>query len=259
MFTIEDIYRPRDVGEAYRLLTEKKDSVLLGGCAFLRLGSRRIAAAIDLAGAGLDYIAERDGFVELGAMATFRMVETHPALAANFGGLLPQAVGNVLGVQFRHTATVGATVFSKYGFSDLITPLLALDTEVELYQGGRMPLAVFLDTPPSRDILTRVLVRKDGRRAAYQSLRGSAADFPIVNAAVSRIGGKWTVVVGARPQRAQIALAASAALDGGADPTAAAALAAGELAFGGNAKASAEYRRAMAAVLVKRAIREVLG
>lgn len=259
MFTIEDIYRPTDVEEAYRLLTERKDSVLLGGCAFLRLGSRKIVTAVDLSGLGLDYIEERDGVVELGAMATFRMVETHPALISNFGGILPNAVGNVLGVQFRNTVTVGATVFSRYGFSDLITALLVLDTEVELHRGRRMPLAAFLDSPPSRDILTRLYLKKDGRQAAYQSLRGSAADFPLVNAAVSRTGGRWTVVVGARPQRAQIALSASAALNRGADPEAAAALAAGELAFGGNVKASAEYRRAMAAVLVKRAIREVLG
>ncbi|MDT8902522.1 FAD binding domain-containing protein [Anaeroselena agilis] len=257
MFTVKELVRPQTLAEAYRTLTEHPDNALLGGCAFLRLGNRKIAAAVDLSRIGLDYIRETEGFIEVGAMATFRALENHPACRENFSGMLPRAVGNVLGVQFRNLVTVGASVFSKYGFSDLITALLALDTDVELHAGGRMPLAVFLDKPYTRDILTRIYIRKDGRAAAYQSLRNSASDFPVVNAAVARLGDRWTVAVGARPAGARLAPAAAAALDGGADPGEAAALAAGELAFGGNLKASAEYRRAMAAVLVKRAVLEV--
>ncbi len=260
MFTVEELARPQTVDEAFAILMARPDNVVLGGCAFLRMGNRKIATAVDLSRLGLDDIRETDGFIELGAMASFRAVETHPACRNNFGGLLPQAVGNVIGVQFRNVVTVGASVFSKYGFSDLVTALLALDTEVELHGAGRMPLAAFLDKPYTRDILTRIFIKKDGRAAAYRSLRNSASDFPVVNAAVSRRGDEWTVVVGARPARAQIAQAASRSLSGprGADPAAAGELAAGELAFGGNLKASAEYRRAMAAVLVKRAVTEVL-
>ncbi len=259
MFTARELVQPPTIGEAYRILTERPDNALLGGCAFLRMGARKIATAVDLSRLGLDYIKETDDFIELGAMATFRAVETHPACRANFRGLLSRAAGNVIGVQFRNIVTVGATVFSKYGFSDLITALLALDTKVALHSGGRMPLAVFLDKPFARDILTHVYIRKDGRVAAYQSLRNSAGDFPLVNTAVVRRGDDWTVVVGARPARAQIARAASQALSGPRpDAAAAGALAAGELAFSGNVKASGEYRRAMAAVLVKRAAEEVL-
>ncbi len=261
MFTIEELARPQTLDEAYAILTARPENVVLGGCAFLRMGNRKIATAVDLSRLSLDYIREADGWLELGAMATFRAVETHPACRGSFGGLLPRAVGNVIGVQFRNVVTVGASVFSKYGFSDLITALLALDTEVELHRGGRLPLTMFLDNPYTKDILTRLYIKKDGRAAAYQSLRNSASDFPVVNAAVSRLGDEWTVVVGARPARAQVARAASRALSGpqgSADPAAAGQLAAGELAFGANLKASAEYRRAMAAVLVKRAVTEVL-
>ncbi len=259
MFTVQELVRPQTLDEAYRVLTAHPDNALLGGCAFLRMGGRKIAAAVDLSRLGLDYIREADGCLEMGAMTTFRALETHPACRDNFRGMLPRAVGNVLGVQFRNLVTVGASVFSKYGFSDLVTALLALDTDVELHGGGRMPLAAFLDKPYTRDILTRIYIRKDGRDAAYQSLRNSASDFPVVNAAVSRRGDRWTVAVGARPARAQLAPTAAAALGGGAGPDEAASLAAGELSFGGNLKASAEYRRAMAAVLVKRAALEVLS
>lgn len=258
MFTIRELVRPQTLDEAYRALTAHPDNTLLGGCAFLRMGSKKIATAVDLSLLGLDYVREADGCIELGAMATFRALETHPACRENFRGMLPRAVGNVLGVQFRNLVTVGASVYSKYGFSDLIAALLALDTDIELHNGGRMPLAAFLDKPYARDILTRIYIRKDGRAAAYQSLRNSASDFPVVNAAVARRGDRWTVAVGARPARAQLAPAAAAALAAGASADEAGELAAGELAFGGNLKASAEYRRAMAAVLVKRAVLEVL-
>lgn len=258
MYTFKDLVQPTTLAEAYRALSERPDNTLVGGGAFLRVGSKRIGTAIDLSRLGLDYIGEAGDWFELGAMATFRAVETYRPFGELFSGMLPKAVGNVIGVQFRSLVTVGASVYAKFGFSDLIPALLVLNTEVELYKAGRMPLGEFLAKPFPRDILTRLFIARDGRRASYQSLRGSAADFPLVNAAASCHDGRWLLAVGARPLKAEIARAASAAMgEPGADPAAVAAMAAGELAFAGNAKASAAYRQAMAAVLVKRAIGEV--
>jgi CO/xanthine dehydrogenase FAD-binding subunit len=263
MFTIAELIQPHTVEEAYNALLEKPDNTILGGCAFLRLGSKKIATAIDLSQCNLSQIIEREDEIELGAAVTYRAVETAPVFSQYFNGVLPRAVGHIIGVQFRNTVTVGASVYSKYGFSDFITALLALDAEVELFKAGRMTLAEFLEKPYSRDILTRIFIKKEARVAAYQDLRTSASDFPILNAAVSRLGDAWTVVVGARPLKAQIAKAASQALSAAApgqiDASAVAAMAAEELTFGNNAKASADYRKAMCEVLVKRAIKEVLA
>lgn len=260
MFTCEDLVQPTSVAEAYRLLGERPDNTLIGGGAFLRIGGKKIGTAIDLSRLGLDYIRETDGWFELGAMATFRAVETYRPFRECFGGLLPQAVGNVIGVQFRNLVTVGASVYAKFGFSDLITALLVLETEVELYKGGRLPLGEFLARPFPRDILTRLYIARDGRRAAYRSLRNSASDFPLINAAASCHEGRWLIAVGARPLKAEIARTASAAMgEPGAEPAAVAAMAADELAFSGNNKASAAYRKAMAAVMVKRAVEGVLA
>jgi len=95
-------------------------------------------------------------------------------------------------------------------------------------------------------------------------LRNAGADFPILNAAVSRRGNQWTSTLsGARPGKAQIASGASSALSAmpfeQMDAGAVAQLTAQELTFGSNNKATAEYRRAMCEVLVKRAIREVVS
>lgn len=262
MFTIQDLVQPHTIEDAYQALTGNSSSTVLGGCAFLRLGSQQIGTAIDLSKLNLDYIKELPDDIEIGAMTTFRAVETNPVLNEIFNGLLPKSVSHIMGVQFRNIATVGATVYAKYGFSDFITPLLALDTEVELYQGGRMPLEEFLDKTYKKDILTRIFIKKNERKAAYQNLRKSATDYPILNTAVSYWHDQWRIVVGARPQRAKIAPKASAVLGKGKlnleKIDLAANMAAEELSFGTNMRGTEEYRQAMCQVLVKRAIQEVL-
>lgn len=262
MLTIAGLAQPDTIEEAYRVLTARKNNAVLGGCAFLRMGTQKIGTAVDLGKLNLNFIEEDHDFISIGAAATFREVETYPGLQRFAAGLLPKAVGHVLGVQFRNLVTVGASVYAKYGFSDLITALLVLETEVELYKGGRMPLAVFLDRPAAKDILIRLSIKKSNCRAAYQSLRCSASDYPVLNAAVSNTGRHWLVAVGARPRRAAIAKRLSEALSQQAvtcgDLAAVTELAAEELAFGTNARGSAGYRRAMSKVLIRRAIEEVL-
>lgn len=261
MFTVRDLAQPGTIEEAYLALMSRKTNTVLGGCAFLRLGNKRIGTAIDLSKLNLRFIRQVDGWVEIGAMATLRDIETSSIFQSSFGGLLPKAVANIVGVQFRNGATVGASVFARYGFSDLLTALLVLDSEVELFHGGRLSLAEFLSKPFERDILTKVWVRLNSRQAAYQSLRNSASDYPILNVAVSSWEDRWIIAAGARPQKARIAQKASQFLAKGPakveEIAEAAHLAAEELNFGTNMRATAGYRQALSKVLVQRAITEV--
>ena len=244
------------------MLTVNPEAVVLGGCGFLKLGSRRIAKAMDLSHCGLNGVRETESQIELDAMTTLYDIETNTALNRLADAVLPKAVGNILGVQFRRCATIGASVYSKYGFSDILPALMVVDTEVELMRAGRMSMADFMDKPVVRDILLRVIIQKDSRHAAYQNLRNASADFPIVNAAVSQHHGQWTIVGGARPGKAILAAKASryASEQSIEQMNAAeiAAMAAEELTFGSNNKASAEYRRSMFAALAERALEEVL-
>lgn len=262
MFTLQNLVQPETIQEAYDILIQKKANTVLGGCAFLRMGAKRIGTAIDLSKLNLDYIKEDNGYVEIGAMATFRDIETNSALNKYFNGLLTKAVGNIIGVQFRNVVTVGATVYSKYGFSDFITALLVLDTEVELYDAGRITLEEFLDMPYKKDILIRIFINKIDKKASYKDFRNSSSDYPILNVAVSYMDNQWKIVVGARPMGAKIAKNASLELSKGAitdrEIDAAASIASEELAFGSNMRATGEYRKSLSKVLIKRAVKEVL-
>lgn len=263
MLSIENYTFPSTLAEAYQLLQADRKNTILGGCHFLKMGGKKIATAIDLARLELDFIREKATTIEIGAMTTFRALETSPLLAAYFNGILPKSVRDIVGVQFRNMATLGATVYSRYGFSDLITALLALDAAVVLYQAGQVPLAEFLRASGGRDILVKVIIPKTDRKAAFQMMRNSYSDFAILNVAVSRKDDDWKVVVGARPQQAAIAKAASAFLAKSNltsdEIEQAAVLAAEELTFSSNIRGSQDYRAAVCRILVQRAILEVLG
>lgn len=262
MFTVMNLVQPETLEEAYSILASRKNNTVLGGCAFLRMTSKKIGTAIELSKLNLDYIKEVDDYIEIGATTNFRELEVNELINRYFNGVLGQAVKDIIGVQFRNVVTIGATVFSKYGFSDLIPALLALDTEVELFKGGRMSLEEFLNKPYEKDILTKILIKKNQRKAIYKNLRNSVSDYPILNVVVSELDNKWTVVVGARPFRAKIAKMACEELNKGnlndEDIHKAASIAAEELSFGSNMRGSAEYRKSICQVLIKRAIKEVL-
>lgn len=265
MFSIKQLAQPTSLEEAYTILTSRRNNSIIGGGAFLRLGAKRIATAVDLSQLKLDYIKAENGYIEIGALTNLREIEVNPLTADSFNGLLARAVANIIGVQLRTTVTVGASVYSRYGFSDLITALLALDTKVELYKAGVMSLEEFLQKPYEKDILTRLFIKQEERLASFQDLRNSASDYPVLNVAVSRFEGHWKIVIGARPKRAAIAHKASTTLPGslsngfsveGLEKIAE--MAVEELAFGTNARGTAQYREAIAKVLVKRGIMEVL-
>mgnify|MGYP001852168787 FL=1 len=255
MYTIKSYVFPESLEEADELLhRDCRNNAVLGGCCWLKLGRRRIRWAIDLTRLGLDQIEVKDGFLELGACVTLRQLETHPAVTARFDGLLGESVSHIVGVPFRNCATVGGSVFSRFGFSDLTCALLALEASVVLYRGGEVPLAEFMASPIAfDDILLKVRIKDDSRHAAYQSVRRSATDFPTLAVAVSCLDGQWKVSVGARPGRAVQAEEAARCLNEGRGPEAAGVAAGAELTFGTDLRAGADYRKKLAAVLVRRA------
>ena len=160
MFTLMELVQPASIDEAYEILMKRKNNQIIGGSAFLRMGKKRIGTGIDLSNLNLNTIEENEDYIEIGAMTTLRDMEVSPILNKYFNNIIPNSVSDIIGVQFRNVATVGASVFSKYGFSDVIVGLLALDSEVELYKGGRMSLETFLNREFEKDILVKLYIKK---------------------------------------------------------------------------------------------------
>ena len=233
--------------EAYAL-NQKKSSVIVAGNMWLRMCGLKKQTAIDLSRLGLDKIEEREDAFVIGSMASLRDVETHAGLNACFGGVFARAFAPIVGTQFRRGATIGGSVYSRFGFSDVSAVLLALDARVVLYKRGEVPLSQYQTEAWDRDILTHIVIPK-GRTAEVESVRLSATDIPVLVCAASVGADGLRLVLGARPERAMIVAE-------GMKPEADAAAfeeIAQRTAFGSNLRASEEYRRKVAPVLMLRA------
>ena len=248
MITIQKYIRAQSLEEAWQL-NQNKRSRVLGG--MLRLGRGSIGTAIDLCDLGLDKIEETDEEFSIGAMATLRDLETHAGLHAYTGGAIANAVKDIVGVQFRNMATVGGSIWGRFGFSDVLTVFQALDTYVELYKGGIVPLEQFAKMKKDNDILVRLIVKKIPCKVVYTSMRNQRTDFPVIACAVSQMNGEYRASIGARPARAILLRKEKA--EGFAD------FVAQNAPTEGNVRGSAAYRTHLIKVLVERSMKELGG
>ena len=260
MMTIREYKRAESLEEAWQL-NQKRPNRVLGGMIWLKMENINVGTAIDLSGLGLDTIEETDDGFSIGAMVPLRQLELNPGLAAYTDGAVRESVRHIVGVQLRNLATVGGSIYSRFGFSDVLTMFLALNASVELYKGGVVPLAEYAQRPYDRDILVRVLVPKENARFVYQSVRNSQTDFPVLTCAAAKLAdGSIRAAIGARPGKAVLYTAAPEA--GEAAEEFAARFAAevkADIKTESNLRGGAEYRRHLAGVLMKRAVCRLEG
>ena len=236
--------RPQTVEEAWEL-NQKKRNRIVGGMMWLKMGNHSIGTAIDLCDLGLNEIEETDDEFRIGAMVTLRQLEQHVGLAAYSCGAVAAALKDIVGVQFRNGATVGGSLWRRMGFSDVLTVFLAMDSYVELHQAGIVSLERFANMRYDNDVLVRLIVRKQ------------RTDLPSLNCAAGVIEGEYRVAVGSRPARAVVLRDVRDLLAGGVTEQSAAAFAqfaVENVVVSGNMWGSAEYRRALVPVLVRRAL-----
>lgn len=272
MLQIGKYVRPASVQEAYELLQKGRSNRIIGGGIWLRLQDRRIPTAIDLSDCDLDHItrvewssgrisSEGDAF-SVGAMVTLRQLERNRAFKNLTCHVFEQAVQDIVGIQMRNLATVGGSLYGRFGFSDVLCSLLALDCDVEFAGAGRISLAEWakMNSYP-RDVLVRVIVKDHDYKARYQRVVRQATDFPVLNVCAALWDGEWHIAIGARPTRAILVLGSEIGLPSvfDAQQLDAACKKLAELPFGGNMRGSKEYREHLAEVLSRRAIMEAAG
>ena len=264
MLKFKQYYRVKSLAEAYEL-NQKKSNVVLGGMLWLKLQRRTVGGVIDLSDLGLDRIIETEDAFTIGAMVNLRDLEQHEGLRAYLGEALHESLRHIVGVQFRNVATVGGSIFGRFGFSDVLTLFLALDAKVKFYHAGEMPLSVYasyapLDKELKNDILEAVILPKHVEAVAYRSVRNSGTDFPVLTCCAAKVNGVYRVSVGARPMRAACTADLTDILKDGVTPETAAAFGkwvSEQFATGSNVRASADYRKKMIAVLTKRNVMEL--
>ena len=145
---------------------------------------------------------------------------------------------------------------------------LAMDTWVELYDRGRIPLTEFVLMEKDNDILVNVIVKKTPLNTVYLSQRNNSTDFPVLTCAVSLIDGEARTVIGARPAKAMVVEDKEGILKGFSEKgprekkeaaVSFAAYAAGQVVTDKNMRASKEYRTLLVKILTRRAWEEIGG
>lgn len=276
MFYYNQYVRAQSLDEAYELY-QKKPNFVLGGMLWLKMKNKTLGTAIDLCDLGLDQIDEDENEFRIGAYATLRQIEAHEALNAYTHGAIAESVRHIVGVQFRNVATVGGSIWGRFGFSDVMTIFRALGAKVQLHKAGIMDLDEFAALPrTTRDVLVSVIVPKNAKGVVYLSQRNQSTDFPVLTCAVANRSGRYVAVIGASPYMAEpvwdeegiLDCLADAKTDGNAalkdnSETNAkidkfAEYVAEHIRFGSNIRAGAEYRERICRVLTRRAVTQSL-
>lgn len=261
MITIQKYVRAQSLEEAYELNQSRRNRIM-GGMLWMKMGRSDVDTAIDLCELGLDTIEETEDAFLIGAMTTLRDLELHPAFNAYCQNAVRNAVRDIIGVQLRNMATVGGSIWSRFGFSDVLTAFLAMDTWVELYKGGIIPLEQFAGMKYDNDILVRLIVKKTPGHFVYTAMRSQRTDFPVLTCAVSSLKGEYRAVIGARPGRAMIVRDEKGFLAQGVSAQSVADFAdhaAQSVPTGSNLRGSAAYRTHLIRVLVSRCLTELGG
>lgn len=200
MMRIEDYRRPGSAEEAQRILSGNPGALAMGGGAFLKLGSRHAGIVVDLQDAGMRYIRRNGGRIEIGAMTTYRDLETDARLLEAFDGLIPATVRNIVGVQLRSLITVGGTVAGRYGFSELLTSLLLLDCRVATFGEEPVPLPVYLARKPAKaELVVSIDLAPEPLQTRVTAIRNTGGSLPSICVAVARDGDGWRIAAGSRP------------------------------------------------------------
>ncbi len=229
---------------------------------------------------GLDFLEEREGWVRIGPQVTHAQV-AGSSLIQEKAGPLAKACSSVGGPQIRRVATLAGNVINAMPAADGAVALFALDAEVEVLdrEGHRwMPIADLYagvgqcTMDPCYEIVTAIRFRPLPPEAGWAFLRLAqrrALILPMLNAAVVAVvnNGRFEDVriavgpVAPTPFRAADAEATLRGAPVNEEVIVRAAALAQEAARPRTSaiRGSAEYRKAMVEVLVRRGLRQAAG
>jgi aerobic carbon-monoxide dehydrogenase medium subunit len=260
------------VEHAISLLGSRDDTkVLAGGHSLLPLLRLRLARPSLLVDVGrldeLSYVRDAGDSIAIGALTRHHDVVTAPLLH-DHNPLVAYAAGLIGDPQVRHRGTIGGSLAHGDPASDLPAVALALDCDIDITGPGGVRtvpaseffLGVFQTAAGPDELVTEVRVPKQSGDHvwSYLKFRRRAQDWATVGvAAVAKRSNGGVeeaaislVSMGATPLRAG---AAEAAWNAGEDPGAVAAAGTDPPS---DTNGSADYRRHLVQVLVRRAVEE---
>jgi aerobic carbon-monoxide dehydrogenase medium subunit len=265
--------RAESVDHAIELLSSNEDAkILAGGHSLLPLMRLRLARPAMLVDIGrvpdLSGIRADGDSVVIGALTRHHDV-ANSAVLQELCPIVAHTAGEIGDPQVRHMGTIGGSVAHADPASDMPAVLVALGAQMAIRGAGGASRTVdatdffkglFTPDLAENEVLTEI--RVPATRSAgwsYIKFHRRAQDWALVGVAAVRHNGSARVALtnmGDTPIRAA---GVEEALSGGADSASAAARADEGVSPPSDSFGSAEYRRELAKVLVRRALEEALA
>jgi aerobic carbon-monoxide dehydrogenase medium subunit len=218
-----------------------------------------------------DYTTTRGAPLRIGAMTTHRAVERSAFIRQNWP-ILAHTFSLVASPRVRNQATVGGVLADADYASDPPAMLCAMGARaVARSPDGEREISIeelitgYYETSlHPNELLVEVRIPRNVEQAVYRKFRSrSSEDRPCVAVASARVGGKLRVVVGAVAERPQY-FPDICSLADGEQLTRELAIEIGRryaesITPISDSRGSAEYRRRVIAVEVRRALEEMIG
>ncbi len=266
MLSVKEYLKPRTLREAWDMANEAKSLYVSGGLMVAQLKNVNLERLIDLKSLGLNDIVEEDGYVKIGANVKLSSFMNEEKLSKLYGGFFPKFMKDVGSTQIRNMATVGGSIAFRLGWSDVITAMMILKAEVEIFDGNlkRIPVDEYLSMKRGKEIVTSVFLPISHRKIAFEKFSKSTFDIAVLNVGVSfeleddKVRNA-VVSVGSRPMRSTRAKEVEEFLEFK-DLSAleeAAEMLTKTIKVGTDIRASADYRKVLMVSLFKKCVRRI--
>ncbi|MGA2139906.1 MAG: FAD binding domain-containing protein [Verrucomicrobiia bacterium] len=146
---VQEYYHATSLRDALKKLGKNEQQIPVPVTGAFHLISSKLRAAtclVDVSAVGLDYVKLEGRKIAIGGTATFQQIVKSKELNEALNGLLPKAARAYSTIIQRNATTLQDVLFGYAAYFDLLTALLALDTQVTV-QGKKksvVPLADFL-------------------------------------------------------------------------------------------------------------------
>ncbi len=145
---VREYYRATSLRDALKKLGKNGEQIPVPVTGAFHLISSKLRAAtclVDVSGVGLDYVTLEGRRLAIGGTATFQQIVASKEFGAVLNGLLPKAARAYSTRIQRNATTLQDVLFGYATYFDLLTALLALDTQVTVQGKQRrvVPLGQF--------------------------------------------------------------------------------------------------------------------
>ena len=272
---VETIVRPTSVEEAWEARRREPHAsrFLAGGIDLVLYVPPTVSTLIDLSSLGIAAVRQEGADVVIGAMATLTDVLESPLVGEFAGGFLRDVLRHVASPLQRNAATLGGAAVRAHPWSDVIPGLLVLGARLDVFDGKRSTVdlsdARARSESPSPLVLAVRLpgASRDGG-GAFEKFARTGFDVGVLNCACFAIIERGLcrtarVAVGGTPSVAQRLPRVEETLVGkplsASQIALAAQTAAGVVDVRDDRRATAEYRRVLTVVGVRRCLENIAG